>query len=154
MFIYLGLPVQLCCGKGGKLQKKKYHWCVWGVLAVYGPHWVCPSSWLVCFPGLHCSGSRLLCWGTPKSRPWVLCTSQFQAAQVWVLGYSTKAQTQLGLYFFPFPGPSSSGDQVLRECTITGGQRILITSPIPAAWFPGCAVRALSQVCRVSSLGS
>ena len=29
----------------------------------------------------------------------------------------------------------------------------LITSPVPAAWFPGCTARALSQVCCVSSLG-
>ena len=34
---------------------------MWGVLAVSGPHWVCPSSWHVCFPGLYCSGSRMLC---------------------------------------------------------------------------------------------
>ena len=36
----------------------------WGVLAVSGPHWVCPRSWRVCFPSLHYSGSRLLCRGT------------------------------------------------------------------------------------------
>ena len=29
----------------------------------------------------------------------------------------------------------------------------LITSLVPAAWFPGCAVGALSQVCCVSLLG-
>ena len=39
----------------------KYHWCVWGVLTVSGPHWVCPHSQCVCFPSLHCSGSGLLC---------------------------------------------------------------------------------------------
>ena len=32
--------------------------------------------------------------------------------------FSTKAQTQLGLRFVPFPGPSSSGDQVLGERTL------------------------------------
>ena len=37
------------------------------------------------------------------------------AAQVQVLGYSTKVQTWLGLRFVPFPGPSSSGDQVFGE---------------------------------------
>ena len=31
---------------------------------------------------------------------------------------------------------------------------ILIISPVPAAWFPGCAARAPSQVCPVSPLGS
>ena len=54
--------------------ENKYHWHVLGVLAVYGPHWVCPSSGRICFPGLHCSGSRLLCRGTVQSEPWISCT--------------------------------------------------------------------------------
>ena len=48
--------------RGGRNTANKYHWRVWGVLAVSGPHWVCPCSRRVCFPGLHCSGSRLFCW--------------------------------------------------------------------------------------------
>ena len=32
-----------------------------------------------------------------------------------MLGYSTKAQTRLGLRFVPFPGPSSSGDEVFGQ---------------------------------------
>ena len=56
--------------------------------------------------------------------------------------------------FVPFPGPSSSGDQVLGEHTVPGGLCVLITSPAPATLFPGCAVIALSQVCPVSPLGS
>ena len=40
---------------------KRYHWHLWGVLAVSWPHWVCPRSWRVCFPSLHWSGSRVLC---------------------------------------------------------------------------------------------
>ena len=53
----------------------------------------CLKRALVCmhFPGLSRSGSG------------------------WVLH---KAQTQLGLRFVPFPGPSRSGDQVLGECTL------------------------------------
>ena len=46
---------------GGRKIANKYHWPVWGVLTVSGPHWVCPGSWHVCFPSLHCSGSRLFC---------------------------------------------------------------------------------------------
>ena len=45
----------------GRNTANKYHWRVWGVLVVSGSHWVCPHSQSVCFPGLHCSGSRLLC---------------------------------------------------------------------------------------------
>ena len=46
---------------GGRNTANKHHWHVWGVLAVSGPHWVCPRSQRVCFHGLHFSGSRLLC---------------------------------------------------------------------------------------------
>ena len=56
--------------------------------------------------------------------------------------------------FVPFPGPSSSGDQVLGEHTVLGGTCVLITSLVPAVQFPGCALRASSQVCCVSPLGS
>ena len=59
-----GLLFRLTCSVmlwGGRNTANKYHWCVWGVLTVSGPHWVCPHSQHVCFPSLHCSGSRLLC---------------------------------------------------------------------------------------------
>ena len=45
---------------GGRGTANKCPWRVWGVRAVSRPHWVCPRSRRVCFPGLHCSGSRLL----------------------------------------------------------------------------------------------
>ena len=93
---------------GGRNTANKYYWHVWGVLAVSRPHWVCPGSQRVCFPSLHCSGSRLLCQelsvagpglqalsrskplrfrfsGTPQrhrlSCACVFCLSQVQAAQ-------------------------------------------------------------------------
>ena len=59
-----------------KKKKKKNHCHVWVVLTVYGSHWVCPRSQHVCFPSLHCSGSRLLFRGTVQSGHWVSCTSQ------------------------------------------------------------------------------
>ena len=60
----------------------------------------------------------------------------------------------LGVHFVPFPGPSSSGNQMLGECTVPGGQCVLITSWVPATQLPGCTARAPSQVCHVSPLGS
>jgi len=56
-----------------------------------------------------------------------------------VLGYSTKAQTRLGMHFVPFPGPSSSGDQVLGEHTAPGGRCILV---------PPWSLPLVSWVCR------
>ena len=42
---------------GGRSTASKYHW---RVCTVIQPHWVCPHPRRVCFPSLHCSGSRLL----------------------------------------------------------------------------------------------
>ena len=83
----------------------QYHW---RMLTRSRPHWGCPRSRCVCFPSLHCSGSRLLCLelsevgpglhALPRSKPLrfrfsgtpqrcrlglacVLCTSPVQAAQ-------------------------------------------------------------------------
>ena len=39
------------------------------MLAVSQPHWVCPCSQCVCFPCLHCLGSRLLCWELSEAGP-------------------------------------------------------------------------------------
>ena len=103
MVTFLGSLVQSCCGEGGSLQTN-----ITGVCSMIQPHWVCPHSWCVCFPSLHCSGSRLLCQelsevgpglsALPRSKPlrfrflatpqrcrlgWacVLCLSQVRAAQ-------------------------------------------------------------------------
>ena len=74
---------------GGRDTANKYHWHVWGVIAVYGPHWVCPSplrhvlSWStllrlqVALP-LYCP-ERILCFmhfpvlSHSGSGSWVLC---------------------------------------------------------------------------------
>ena len=44
-------------------------WGVWGVLAVYGPRWLCLRPRRLRFTGLDCSGSRLLCKGTVPGGP-------------------------------------------------------------------------------------
>ena len=202
---------------GGRDSANKYHWRVWGVCAVSGPHWVCSRSWRVCFPRLPaqapvCSAgelseegpglrarprSKLLRFrfsGSPQRHGlgWacVLSPSQVRAAQVtrWLAstlspgvrcvlsppssqplsfpGCAVGALSELGPVFprskplrfsgtlqghrlgwvciIPFLGPSSS---VLGEHTVPGGLCTLIISLVPAAWFPGCAVRILSQVC-------
>ena len=61
---------------GGRTTENKHHW---HVLPGIQPHWVCPLSWSVCFPNLHCSGPRLLCrelseagpglYALPRSKP-------------------------------------------------------------------------------------
>ena len=57
---FLGSLVQSCCGEGGTLQTNITGIC--GECSqCLGHTGFVPCSWLVCFPGLHSSGSRLLC---------------------------------------------------------------------------------------------
>ena len=134
---------------GGRNTANEYHW---HVLTVSELHWVCPHSWRVWFPSLHCSGSRLLCQelsnagpglhALPKSKPlrfsgtpqrcrlgWacVLCLSQVWAAKV---------------------------TRCLASTVAPSWRLRLIAFPVPAPWFSGCTTSTPSQVCHVSLLGS
>ena len=129
---------------GWRSTADKYH-RLWGALAVSGPHWLCPCSRRGCFPGLHCSGSRVPCRETVSRGPWVACAAQVQAAGVRLRGYSTKAHALLGLHFVPAPSLSSSGDHVLGNA-LSQVCSASTTSLIPAAWFPGCPVRGVPCV--------
>ena len=130
---------------GARNTAKKYHWRGWGVLAVYGPHWVCTISQRVCFPSLHCSGSRLLCRELSKAGPglralprskllrfrfsctpqrhrlsWVciFCHSQVSAAQTTRFLVSTISQE--GDESYHLPGPSPLVSWVYSKSAISG----------------------------------
>ena len=93
--------------------------------------------------------TQVCCTQSPCSRPLLTHTSTGDTQiQFWF------SLCGLGVCFLPFPGQSSSGNQVLGECTVPGGPCILITSLVPITRFPGCVARALSQVCRRSPLES
>ena len=79
---------------GGRDTANKYRWQVWGVLTVYGPHWVCPSSWQHMLP-----------------------SSTLLRLQDSLQGHCLK----WALHFVPFPGLSNLGDQVIGECTFQVG---------------------------------
>ena len=124
---------------GGRSTVNKYHWRVWGVGAVYGPHWVCPGS-----QRCELSGSTLL------------------RVQVALQGNCPKR----ALYFVHFPG---SGSQVLHKGTDSVGYAFCALPRSeqlrrPGAWLahcprwtvnlnhlpsPGCSV---SEVCCGSTI--
>ena len=86
---------------GGRGTANKYHWHVWGVLAVDGPHWVCHSPRRRVLPGstlLRLQGA--LQGHCPK---WALHFMQFPGLSTPVLMCSTGAQTQMGCGFCAFP---------------------------------------------------
>ena len=118
---------------GGRGTADRYHWRVWGGLPVFWPHWVCPCSWHVCFPRLHCSGSRVLYRGYHV---------------VPVFGYSTKAQTRLGLRFVPSQARAAKAARSLTSAVSQGAWRLL-HSVVPAS-----VSRRTGWVCLVSLLVS
>ena len=81
--------------QGGRNTANKYHWCVWGMLTVSGPHWVCLHSRCVCFPSLHC---------------WLQVALQGNCLR-WALG----------CVHFPGLSCSGSGSQVLHKGTDSVG---------------------------------
>ena len=92
---------------GGRNTADKSHWRVWGVLAGSQPHWACPGSQRVCFHGLHCSGSRVLCGELSEAGP--------------------------GFVHFPGLSRSGSGSQVLHKgadlvgpvfCALPGSEQL------------------------------
>ena len=150
MVTYLLSLVQSCCGEGGTLQTNITGVC--GVCSQCMDHTgFAPTHGTCTFPVYTAQASG--CSSCPK---WALGFVHFPGLSCsgsgsWIFHKGTDL---VGCAFRPFPGPSSSGDQVLGECTVPGGLCILINSLVSAAQFPGCATRALSQVCHVSPLGS
>ena len=131
---YLGSLVQLGCGERWTLQTNT------AVICGERSQWMDRTEFAttqasVCFPGLHCSGSRLLCKDTVPGGLCMSCTSQVQAAQV--LGCSAGHRPRWTVRFVPILGPSSSVNRVLGECTVPGGLCILSPPWSRLLGFPG-----------------
>ena len=152
MVIYLGSLVYLCCWEGGTLQTNITGMC--RVLSISGPHWVCPRSQCVCFPGLHCSGSRLLCLELSEVGPGLRALPRSKLLRVRFSGTPQRHR----LIWAGVLCPSQVQAVQVTRCLVSsalspGGTVHLITSPIPAARFPKCAAGVPSQVCCASLLG-
>ena len=133
---------------GQRDTTKKYCWCVWRVLTVYGPHKVCH-----------------------RPRQSALPRSALLRLQSVLQGHCPRWAPH---YEMHFPGLSHSGSWVLHKgcvfCVLSRSEQLrqlgawrahcprwsmhLNHLPSPATWFPGCTTRELSRVCHVSPLGS
>ena len=114
---------------GGRITANKYHWHVWGVLAVSRCTGFAPAHGTFTFP-VHSSQALGCCAGELSEAGRGLCA----------LPRSKGSGS----------GRSSSCDQVLGE----NGRCDLWPPPVPAARFSGCTAGAPSQGCCVSLLGS
>ena len=170
-------------GEGGHLFRLTYSVVLWGgrstankypcrVLTVSWPHWVCSRSRCVCFPSLHCSGSRLLCLqlsevgpglrvlprskplrfrfsGTPQghrlSRACVLCPSQVRAAHGTRCLVSTMTP-RCGVSYH-LPHPSRSISWVAAGVPVSGGPCVSSGELISGCDHPsGCQLPRRSLV--------
>ena len=114
----------------GREEHHKHHWCLWGLLAVSGPHWVAPLmvcvfSWStllrlqVALQG-NCLKQALGCMHFPG-----LSRSGSGSRVLY------KGADSLGLRFMPFPGLHHPGNQVLGERTLprSGGESYHLPHP-------------------------
>ena len=108
----------------------KYHWRVWRVLTVFRPHWVCPHSRRMCFPRLHCSGSRLL------YREQALSCVHFpglsrSGSGSWVLH---KGADSVGPALCAFLVRAAQATRSLKSALSSGAVRLLPSPSSPSFW--------------------
>ena len=168
MVTYLGSLIQWCCGEGGALQTN-----IPGVCSQCPGHTgFAPRSRCVCFPSLHCSGSRLLCLqlseagpglrvlprskplrfrfsGTPQghrlSRACVLCPSRVRAAHGTRCLVSTMTP-RCGVSYH-LPHPSRSISWVAAGVPVSGGPCVSSGELISGCDHPsGCQLPRRSLV--------
>ena len=138
---------------GGRNTANKYHWHVWGVLAVFQSHWVCPHSQRVCFHDLHFSGSRLLCLELSEAGPGLHTLPRSKLLRVRFSG--TPQRCRLG--WACILHPSQVGAAQVTRCLVSAvtprwAWFILLPPSVPATRFSGCTTGTPSQVCIVSLL--
>ena len=154
MVTYLGSLVQSCCGGEGRSTANKCHWCVWGVRAVSQPCWVCPRSRRVCFPGLHCSGSRLLCQELSEAGPGLCARPSSKLLRFRFFSTPQRCRLSWACVFHPSEVPAAQVTRCVASAVTPSWGLRLITSPDPAPRFSGCTTVTPSQVYHVSPLGS
>ena len=139
---------------GGRNTANKHHWHVWGALAVFQPHWVCPCSLRVYFPGLHCSGSRLLFWELSDAGPGLHALPRSKLLRFRFSGTPQRHRLGWTCVLCPSQIRAAQVTRCLASAVIPRWAVHLITSPAPVTGFSGCTIGVPSQVCRVSLLGS
>ena len=139
---------------GGRNIANKYHWRVWECLECLGCTGFSPHSWCVCFPGLHCSDSRLLCRELSEAGPGLHALPRSKPLRFRFSGTPQRHRLSWACVLCPSCFRAAQVTRYLASTLSPGRALLLITSPVPATWFPGCTVGVLSQVCHVSPLGS
>ena len=152
MDTFLGSLVQSCCGEEGTLQTNNTGVCSQCLSHTgFAPPLPLPlpCSRHVCFPSLHCSGSRLLCWELSEVGPGSSAFPSSKPFRFRFSGIPQRHRLEWACVLCLF---------LVRAAQVTRCLAIAVAAtyhlPVPAAQFSGCTTSAPSQVCLVSLLGS
>ena len=128
---------------GGRGAADKSHQPVWAALTVFRPLWVGPRSRWAC----------MLTPSTPLRLPAALYRAGPELRAVPGFGFSTKAQTQLGLHLVPFPALATQAARSLTGALSPGAVR-LIPSMVPASVSAPirCALSVLGSLSLAATL--
>ena len=110
------------------------------LFAVSQPHWVCPRSRRVCFPCLHCLGSRLLCQELSEAGPGLCALPRSKPLRFRYSGTPQRRRLCWACVLCPFQVQAAQETRCLQVRLLQ-----LIDSPVPAAWFSGCITGTPSQ---------
>ena len=124
-----GLLLRFACSVvlwGGRGTADKCHWRVWGVLAVFRPHWVCPCSRCVLSPStllrlqVALQGAGWSCVHFPR----LSCSFRFSG--------TPQRRRLLGAASCAFPVRAAQATRSLTSALSSGAVRLL-SSPVPAS---------------------
>ena len=137
---------------GERNTANKYHWRVWGVLIVYGPHWIFPCSQQCVLSGSTLLRLQVALQGyCPKQ---TLCFMHFSGLSFSGSGFQVllKGTDLIGRVFYMLPRSEQLRQPSHWRAHCPMWTMCLNHFPILAARFPGFAARGTSQVCRVFPL--
>ena len=153
MVIYLGSPVQLCHGEGGTLQTN-----ITGVCGecsqCLGHTGFAPAHSMCAFPVYTaqvpgCSAGEL-----SKEGPGLRERPRSKLLRFRFSGISQRHKFGWACLLCPSQVLAAQATRCLSSVHSPGGWCVLITSPVPIAWFFSCTRRVLSQGCCMYPLGS
>ena len=152
MVICLGSLVQLCCGEGGTLQTNITGIC--GECAqCLGHSGFAPTHCVCAFPAYTAQAPGCSAGKLSKAGPGLRALPRSMLLR-FRKSLLHKGADSVGPAFCALP--RSEQFRQPGACRVHSPSLAvhLITSPVPATRFPGCAAGAPSQVCRVPPLGS
>ena len=153
MVTYLGSFLQLCGGEGGTLETNITGMC--GECSqCLGHNGFAPAHDMCAFPVYTAQAPGCSVGELSKVSPELLALPRSKPLRFRVLGTPQRHRLGWACVLCPSQVRAAQVTRCLATTLSSGGAGCLITSPIPAAHFPGCTVGVTSQVCPVFLLGS